>query len=716
MVVNHRRHVMRQINLSLGQVFFLLVVVGFLTFANSLRNPFMIDDHSFFASERMTDLKFLKYQLLPDKNKRLHIESGKTDTSYYRPLAHIIPMLNFWAFKNNVVGYHIFNLVLYIIGAFLFYLLLNNLLHPCLSGRQAGGGGGSLVALLAAMGYLVHPINGVVVNYITASVYAAQVIFMLLSLYLVSTPPPHREWRRLFAVGFFFLALLCHETSMALPFYAVVMFMTARRENIKNALYQSRWLWMAFGAYFIFRMFNNTIGGSVFSNMARLHVNGLEYLASEGRLMFWYLSKMIFPDGITLMWVTEPVRGLASVGWVAFLAGFVGFAIWALCRAIDTKDVGRRTKDENEGHPASSSHVLRPASHASAPYALGLAWLAIGFIPLGLGSVISPLQGFLIEPHWFVFPSTGFFIIAGAWLAAFWEKKRKPVAAVLIAAVLFSWMASSWTYNWIWGNEVRYCRVWLMSCPQFKAVSYFLGKSYLEKGQLNEAKYYFQNSLLHRYKDWLVYFNLGVVDIGQRHWQEASRNLQQALKLEPRAADPLNALGYVYVHLEKFSDAQQCYLRAIKADRFNMQSRLNLAQAYVLDKKFPEARKTFDEVLADKPCFDPAVVGVLRMAIAQKDREQTVTFARQAAACPVSPVTLTMAGSALKYYGFPNEAKAVLDKVIAQYPQFTDARRERDRLNSAPSAPAAKVSGGSEFRLNGEEAIKQYKNRPLLMR
>ena len=185
-------------------VFCVFFLIGWVAYSNSLRSGFMLDDHAFF-DEKMQNIKFLPYQFLPDKDKALNIKGGKTD-SYYRPIAHVIPMLSYLVFKDNTFGHHWVNLILFLFAVYCIYFLIYSLSQDF------------ILSFIAALLYLIHPINGVFVNYITANVYAAQVILMSLSLIcLLQSFKARRE--NLFYVlslSFFTISLLCHETSMAI--------------------------------------------------------------------------------------------------------------------------------------------------------------------------------------------------------------------------------------------------------------------------------------------------------------------------------------------------------------------------------------------------------------------------------------------------------------------------------------------------------------------
>ncbi len=474
------KHILSQSHL----VFLVLFGLGLLTYINSLNNPFMIDDHAFFSSRGIdTD-----------------------NVSYVRPLAHLIPAFFFGLFGKWVIGYHLGNLLLFVVAAFVLYQLIRYFFDE------------PVMAFSAAALYLIHPINGIIVNYITASVFAVQVILMLGSLYFLVRDREavgHGDFKgKICSIVFFMLALMCHETAMALPFYAFVLVAIKNNKDIKGVVLRTWPLWVVLVLYFCFRLNYHSINNSIFYNISRLQVNGVEYIASLMHLIGWYLGKFIYPEGITMMWTVKAVRHGAEI--LAFsgvlLLMVLGRVLWCW--------------------------------NLPKPVILGLGWLLAGFIPLCFGAVVSPLQGFLIEPHWFVFSSTGFFILIAWVLSCMWKNARIG-ASILMGVLMLVWITTSWMYNDVWGNEERYCRQWLFYCPEFKAVSYFLANAYMKEGDYEKARYYFNQSLLNRKKDWLVYFNLGLLDIKQERLDSAEDNFKKVLTLEPKSKEAKMALRFI---------------------------------------------------------------------------------------------------------------------------------------------------------------------------
>ena len=128
------------------------------------------------------------------------------------------------AFKNNFWQYHLLNLFLFVLASSLIYLLIEKIT------------GNYNLAFLAGLFYLIHPINGIVVNYISASVFALQVIFMLGTILLLWESLERKNNRALYFLSllFSFLSLFWHESGMMTPFYISAVILLFRKDPYKE--------------------------------------------------------------------------------------------------------------------------------------------------------------------------------------------------------------------------------------------------------------------------------------------------------------------------------------------------------------------------------------------------------------------------------------------------------------------------------------------------
>ena len=485
-----------------------LVTASLLAYANSFTNPFYSDDKIFFNAP-MKDLHYFFYHFLPNRDAVLGIHKMQGDF-FYRPLSYVIPSLAYAAFGENPIGHHVLNAVLLGLAGFAVYYMLMTF------GVSIG------ISFLASLFYVIHPINGVVVNYITAGVFSAQVIFMVLSLKILSFPSasvgnPNTSQRTgsptkafgddILSVMFFLLALLCHETAMLLPFYAVAM-LKLQGQSWPHVWRKTKWLWALLAGYFLFRLFFISWHGVIFSKVQRFDMTILEYAASQIKIIAWYVTRLFYPDGIVLIWSTPVVKGVGV--WLWLTAGL------GLVTAMAALIYYHRRE-----------YVIK----------LGLVWFVLGFLPVGLASLYRPPHGFTIEPHWFVFSSVGFFI----WVA--FVLSRKPL--IFRVALIALWLSMVFMYNRLWSNEKQYCTFWLAQAPQMKAVAYVLGDIYAGEGQWGKAIYYYERSLRGTYQDWLTFLKIGIMEAQQEYWERAQTAFANARRIAPQEPVIVNATKHL---------------------------------------------------------------------------------------------------------------------------------------------------------------------------
>jgi tetratricopeptide (TPR) repeat protein len=620
------------------------LIAGAMVYSNSLHSPFMIDDHGFF-DEKMRNPKYLYIQFIPDKEAALGIEDQKSD-SYYRPLAHIIPMLCYLTFKDNYVGYHAFNLLLFCGAAFFIFLFLEMLFKE------------RWIAFWAGFFYLVHPINGVVVNYITASVFPAQVIFMLASLWCVikiATSPsaPRNDMvLRATAILFFALAIMCHETAMALPFYLVLLLVCARGQTWLQAFKQSLPLWIFLVIYFIFRQHYASLNDSILSKYTYYHMSAFQYLASIAQLIVWYLSKLFYPVGIVLIKAIPVVRE-GVFGWCLVLLALMAAAAWLIF------------------------HYRRQ------PLALmGLTWFVFGFSPFFLAALFQPIHGLMIEPHWFIFPVMGFFIFLASVILSVAKDLNKInslrdssaapqndkegsyfISIFLSLFLLIPWTGSALAQNYLWSDEIRYCQYWLKESPGFSAVTFYMAKAYELNKQYVPARHYYMEALKKHYKDWIIYTNLGLIDEIEGKWGMAKQHLEAAIRYDHRFAITLSNLGVIAFQEGDFKKAKEYFSKAIEADRFKVLPRLDLGSTCSKMGDVQGAIDAYEGVLSIDPSQDIALSELAQIYVARKDRVNALRVCRALVKYSTRALYVKNAAILLKYYGYPDEARQAMEKV-----------------------------------------------------
>ena len=632
------------------KAFFFLLLLGFLAFSNGLSNPFLIDDHAFFE-EKLRNIKYLPLHFLPDKNRALQIE-GQSADPFYRPLATVVPMLSYLAFKGNFSGHHLTNLVLFCVAGWGIYLFLLRL------------GASTTLAFLAGALYIVHPINGVSVNYITASIFPVQVILMLGSLYFLVSFPRKRE-SMVFSCILYLFSTWCHETAMALPFYAFILCAVFGpthppgvcrsnfREVVRSAWRQTWPLFAVLGALIVFRMFFSSLGVSIINKISLYNMSFPEYLATWTMLLSWYLSRLFWPQNIVLIMAHQPLKEGLGI-WLVLLVLLIVLAVYLVWTFRHNKIM-----------------------------LLGLLWFIAGFAPFTLACFFQPIHGLMIEPHWFLFPVIGFFIfVAGAFTSVLDSRsaKRPPkgvsgndkglfLARAALGVVIFTSVFFSRWHNWVWADEVRYCTFWLQQSPAFVAVNGYLAKAYELRKQFEPARQHYYYMLDRGYKDYISYTNLALMDMQEGKWESAKANLLKVMEIDPHASVAVSDLGTVYFKEENYTKALEYFERAKTLNRFTILPYLNIAQAHLKLGDQNKAAQALQEVLNIVPGEEHAMVDLIQIYLARKDKENVLKIARLMSAHSRNPYTLRNAAVLLKNYGFENEADKALQKAQGIFSQ-----------------------------------------------
>lgn len=568
---------------------FILLAAGLFTYSNALNHPFMIDDHAFF-DEMDHRWGNLLYQFIPDKSKVLHMEGAKTE-AYYRPLGVVLPKVLFLLFGQKVFFFHLANMLAFILACWVIFFFVRAL------------SGNALLALLTAVFYCVHPFNGITVNYKTGLGFAVQVICMCGSLLCIlgrqSSSIPAIQKRKLWGTGglglwgasvLFILALFCHESAMMLPFLGFAIFWVKDNEHKRitdralGAFQRTAPLWGALLAYFLFRMRFASIQESIFQKFAGYRMDVFEYLATVAQMGWWYLSRVIAPDGIVIS-VFFPVERTHVLPWLVALMILLGVWVFMTVRSY--------------------RNVMLWSS---------LWMVAFGFGLLSVGCIFHG-QDLMIEPHWFVFPSVGVFMLIAYGIGHMAKTRFKNYVMLATFVLVTAWMFTSRSYNALWDNERKYCFYWLEQSPQFAPVHMYIARSYFTERRFNEASYHYKRALTGQYPDYLMYANLGTIAFLQGNMEEAEGYLKRTLAIEPRTKVALNTLAIVSLKRGKVDEAEKYLKLSIAANRFNIASRWNLALLYERSGRPKDAHELYREILAIDPGHGGALSKLKRQTL-----------------------------------------------------------------------------------------------------
>ncbi|MBO0726608.1 MAG: polysaccharide deacetylase family protein, partial [Blastocatellia bacterium] len=121
------------------------------------------------------------------------------------------------------------------------------------------------------------------------------------------------------------------------------------------------------------------------------------------------------------------------------------------------------------------------------------------------------------------------------------------------------------------------------------------GKVEEERVKLNDASQTRSNQPKSRAAQAQEHHNLGLKYYREKKYDEAVRELEEAVKLDPRNATIVNNLGFTLFRFEKYEESIVWLQKAIEIDPQRIVAYINLADAYMKSGKAAEARQYYEK-------------------------------------------------------------------------------------------------------------------------
>lgn len=535
-----------------GHMFFILLL-GILAYSNSFVAPFTLDDiYSISLNPVIQDLR----NYLPGGSGYHH--------NPRRLIGYFTFAVNYRWGQDAVFGYHLVNLIIHLATALLLYALVRLTFRtPFLAGSRLAPQA-TTVALLAALFFVVHPVQTQAVTYIVQRLTSLCTFFYLLSLLLyvwgrlrmegmkgvtasagkgkkqppAPSPRPPLFWLP-FAGAFLaaLLAMFTKEIAFTLPFSVALYEACFFRGAWKSRL--------ACLAPLLLTLPIIPVAVLMAGGEPALHdpaESGLlraqsalprhDYLLTQIRGIVTYLRLLALPVNQNLDY-DYPVYTTFFTPPVFFsfllLAGLVTVAIWLFRKSA---------LDQAAASPQPPAPELRLI-------AFGIFWF---FITLSVESGVIPITD-LVAEHRLYLPSIGIALGASTLCLLAQEKTlhwlggRLPL--LLAAGFVIVLAATTWQRNQVWQDNLTLWGDVVQKSP---------GKA-------------------------RAWYNFGCYLSDANRQEESVRALSRAVELNPKYAQAWHNLGRAYLLLRKSEAAIVSLKAAVRLDPLMDNAILNLAVA-----------------------------------------------------------------------------------------------------------------------------------------
>ena len=509
-----------------------------------------------------------------------------------RGLSILTFALNYRLDGQNLLGFHLVNIVIHLSAAMTVLLLLRRVfpLRPWMS-------------LVGALVFLAHPLQTQGVTYLVQRMTSLSALFFLLSLYLFVRA------REILAIGGNFnerrhliwyagallaggLSILAKENAVVLP-VALLLF---TRVFLPDAGPERRWrpLLTYTAPFFVLPLLAvviylllpvatgpelKTLGSSGLLNNIQGN-SPLHYLVTEFKVLWIYIRMLFLPYGQALDHaypVSQQLLTLESIAGLFGLLGLLGLAWRLLSR--------------------------QPA------IACGILWF---FLTLAIESSLIPLDP-LFE-HRLYLPMFGFSLLLPALLALLPRPEVQVGAAVTILLVLG---VMTWQRNALWNEPFAFYADNLRVAPHNERVMFNLWEAYRGIGQFEEAERLLAMSIERNPRIDMSYIALKEIYTAQNRTEDMIDMLHYGVEHLPKNIALYNALAFAYAKKGDIGTAISFLKQAIAINPGDAQTYYGLAQMYAfsgekelielnlrkvlsIDKNHAEARGMLADLLKEQ--------------------------------------------------------------------------------------------------------------------
>lgn len=295
---------MNRENLEIKQhrlAYLLLTLAILLSYSNSFRAEWHFDDINHIRQNQAIQIKDFTSDSMLGVFYAAPRHSDDPLPRIFRPLASLTFALNWYLGKDDVFGYHLFNVLLHAISAFLLFEVIRALYASPKLCRDHDGAG--TIALSAAMLWALNPIQTQAVTYIVQRMTVMAAMFLILGvlLYIRGRLSKNRNTQAFCFIGVAFayvFALASKENAIILPavllLVEIAFFYKDRSStpSIKTIVVLGIFA-IIIGVWWI--VGTNSAGSRVLDGYSIRPYTLLERLITQPRAIFLYLSLIFYP-------------------------------------------------------------------------------------------------------------------------------------------------------------------------------------------------------------------------------------------------------------------------------------------------------------------------------------------------------------------------------------------------------------------------------------
>jgi len=553
----------------------LIVAVSIAVYFNTLLNGFVYDDiPQVLENPWITNIKYI-----PDMfSKSVHgFQQNDPGLNYYRPVMHLLYLLNNYIFGLKPWGFHLTNIMFHAGVSVLIFIILFNILRqrsiaiisPSHSFRSEIFNGLFSIPFAAAMLFATHPIHTEAVTWVAGIPDLSFSFFCLLSLFLYIKSREAFHGRYLLSLVSFAIALFCKEAAVTFPLILMAFDCAFNQGKDRSALPWMKYIpYLAIiGFYFILRF--RALGGfAPIRHSESLNVSAINVFF----LFMLYLEKLFLPINLNFMHVLQPLESILELKGFLSIGVTIAFVLSALVSLQKNKLIF-----------------------------FGLVLIIVPLLPV----FYIPGRGVnAFAERYLYLPSLGFVIIMALSLNVLAIQHQKVVVASLCTVLLVGlYSIGTVKRNTVWKNDITLFTDVTSKSPDLPHPHYYLGMTYMKVGDYDNAIEQLQTAIRLRYRmnDAQMYYALGVAFFKKDMMDKALDYFEMAEKLNPDLLETHMYLGMVYGNMGNKEKAIDQFEASLKLQPSNAEAHFDLGLIFADNGLLEEALKHFEAAVRINP-------------------------------------------------------------------------------------------------------------------
>ena len=552
----------------------LLISIGL--YLPTLQYGFVYDDKfQILDNKWITDIKYV-----PDvfSSSVWSFDSGAT-SNIYRPLMHVIYMLEYYLFGLKPWGYHLVNILLHALNTVIVFLLASHIFknQQKSTGNKPAGSeeielrqsdfSGTFCkitpAFLAALFFAAHPINTETVAWIGTLPELFMTAMYLSSFFLYVTCSPGFNLRFTFSLILFLIAVLFKETALTL--FLVILLYDYSRWSIISALKRYKrytpYLLIISG-YMALRI--HALGGITVRENVRMSVEQL--ILNFFPLFLQYTKKLLLPFDLKAIYVFHPVNSLAE--WIVM--GAIAFTLMYMISWYISKKRDRI-------------------------FFLSLTFIFVPLIPI---FYLPAIRDTVFADRYLYLSSFGFVLLFSyvfEKIYLFLNKKGFDPKIVgkgivfLSLLIMFVYIIGTTRRQPVWKDDFSLWSDTVKKSPYSSVAHNDLGIALGKKGMIKEALHHLSEALKIEPDSAETYNNFGIVLFANGRAEDAVSKFSEAIRIDPNLAKAYYNLGFVLAEQKKIDNAIFHFKEALRIQPDYPKAHYSLGVALEEQEKLDEA-------------------------------------------------------------------------------------------------------------------------------